>query len=114
MRAGRRLADRFDELVDDPEEGRPIAPDNLLLVGEVVPPGSKDEWGDKMTDYADAGIPWYLIVQDTADGYRAELHRLSEAAGYELVETAEPAGSPRLPEPFDGSIDMSTLEPRKR
>lgn len=35
----------------DPEDGRPIAPDNLLLVGEVVSPGSKDEWGDKLRDY---------------------------------------------------------------
>lgn len=143
MRASRRLADHFDDLVDDPdvvgmevdvycgrnrscvrkpdvlvladpEEGRPIAPDNLLLVAEVVSPGSKDEWGDKMTDYADAGIPWYLIVQDTKDGYRAELHHLADSGEYELVEDVNPADVLRLPEPFDGSIDLRTLAPRKR
>ena len=93
----------------DPEDGRPIPPDNLLLVGEVASPGSKDEWGDKMADYADAGIPWYLIVKESDSGFRAELYRLETAGRYVLAETAGPGGKLRVPEPFDGSIDLSTL-----
>ncbi|MGH8877679.1 MAG: Uma2 family endonuclease [Stackebrandtia sp.] len=129
MRAGRRVGMKVDVycgsdgncvrkpdvlVLVDPEDGRPIPPDNLLLVGEIVSPGSKDEWGDKMADYADAGIPWYLIVQEVGEGFRAELHHLEEPGRYELVASAGPGEELRVPKPFDGSIDLSTLRRSRR
>ncbi|HZE37494.1 MAG TPA: Uma2 family endonuclease [Stackebrandtia sp.] len=96
-------------ILREPQHGRPIPSANLLLVGEVVSPGSRDEWGDKMRDYADGGIEWYLIVQETPAGFRGELHRLDESGKYRLVVEAEPAGELKLPEPFELDINLREL-----
>lgn len=92
-----------------PQRGRPIPQENLVLVGEVVSPGSKDEWGDKMTDYADAGIEWYFIAQETPDGYRAELHRIAQPGRYELHSEAPAAGVLSMPEPFGFDVVLDDL-----
>jgi Uma2 family endonuclease len=53
---------------DEPEELFQHA-QNMLLVTEIVSPGSKiTDWVEKMGEYADAGIEHYWIVDLFADG----------------------------------------------
>lgn len=87
---------------------RPLPPSDVLLVGEVVSPGGGDEYGQKMTAYFDAGIEWYLVVEETPAGFQGELHRRG-ADKYELVSQAPAAGMLELPEPFGATIDLHEL-----
>jgi Uma2 family endonuclease len=109
-----RMADghryrRPDVLVlQEPARGRPMDPANVVLVCEIISPSGGDERQEKMTAYAEAGIEWYLITEETADGYLGELHRLRDGR-YELLVKAPPAGTLTLPAPFDSAIDLRTL-----
>lgn len=87
---------------------RPIPPADVVLVGEVISPGGGEERGAKMAAYFDAGIEWYLIVEETPAGFRGECYRRA-AEKYELVAEAPPAGALALPEPFDAAIDLRDL-----
>jgi hypothetical protein len=87
---------------------RPIPPSDVLLVGEIISPGGGEEYGDKMTAYFDAGIEWYLIVEETPAGFQGELYRLG-VEKYELVSQAPAAGALELPAPFGASINLRDL-----
>ncbi len=92
----------------EPARGRPMDPDNVLLACEVISPSGGDERGDKLTAYGEAGIEWYLIVEETRDGFLGELYQLQDGR-YELLVKTPAAGSLTLPAPFDANIDLSTL-----
>lgn len=136
MLTSRRLAKRFDVAVGDdrlvlqevdvrmadghryrrpdvlvlhePARGRPMDPGNVLLVCEVISPTDGDERGEKMTAYAEAGIEWYLITEETDTGFLGELYRLRDGR-YELLVKTPPAGTLTLPAPFNATLDLATL-----
>lgn len=87
----------------------PIKPDNVVLVVEIISPGGGDERTQKMTDYAEAGIPGYLIVQESTDGFAA-WHHVLRGDHYELVSEAEPGGELVMTEPIACTIDLTSLE----
>jgi hypothetical protein len=77
---------------------------------EIVSPGGGDEYDQKMLVYAEAGIQWYLILEETPAGFVGELYKLSAESGkYELHTAAEPAGALPLPEPFSGALQLREL-----
>lgn len=90
------------------QRDRPIDPRNVVMVCEIISPRPTDERGDKMTAYAEAGIEWYLVAEETSEGFLAELYRLKYRR-YDLLVKAPPAGSLTLPAPFDVEIDLSAL-----
>jgi Uma2 family endonuclease len=108
MADGRRYRAPDVLVLKEFRHGRPMEPANVVLVGEVVSPGGGEERGDKMTAYRDAGIEWYLIVEETPAGFLGELYRL-DSDKYELVADAPPAGVLTLPAPFDSEIRLSEL-----
>jgi Uma2 family endonuclease len=83
----------------------------VRLVCEIMSPSNSTT--DKVLKkhyYAEAGIPWYLLV-DPATG----VLRLYQLSGTEYIEhsSAEPGAVLRLTEPVDVSIDPSELQPRR-
>lgn len=95
-------------VLHEPARGRPLDPRNVVLVCEIVSPSGGDERGDKMTAYAEAGIEWYLIAEETPDGFLGELYRLRDGE-HELIAKAPPATALTLPAPFGTIIDLSAL-----
>ncbi|WP_279581988.1 Uma2 family endonuclease [Fodinicola feengrottensis] len=90
--------------------GRPADPQNVQLVAEIVSPGGGDEYDQKMIVYAEAGIAWYLIVQETPAGYFAELYELETTSNkYVRHSATAPAGELDLPEPFHGTLRLRQL-----
>jgi len=108
MADGRRYRAPDVLVLKEGRRGRPQPPRNVVLVAEVVSPGGGEERGDKMVAYQDAGIEWYLIVEETPAGFLGELYRL-DAGKYTLVSDAPPAGVLRLPAPFDAEIRLREL-----
>lgn len=103
----RRIPDLV--IVRESYHGSPTPASNVLLAVEVVSPGGGDEWGQKMIDYAEGGIPGYLIVEGPKDGrFTAAYHVLREDH-YELVAKAEPDATFTITEPFTATIDLSEL-----
>ena len=108
MADGRRYRRPDVSVLREPASGRPLDPRNVVLVCEIISPGGGDERQEKLTAYADAGIEWYLITEQTEDGYLGELYRLQDGK-YQLLVKAPPAGTLTLPAPFDSAIDLRTL-----
>lgn len=95
-------------LVREPYRGKPASPENVLLVCEIISPGGGDEWDQKMEVYAKAGIPWYLILQETPAGFYGVLFSL-DVDRYVKHSQAAPAGTLDLPEPFRGTLRLREL-----
>lgn len=108
MASGRRYRAPDILVLKEWRRGRPMPPENVLLVGEVLSPGGGEEYGEKMTAYLDAGIEWYLIVEETPAGFRGECYRRGTDK-YELVAEAGPAGTLTLPEPFAATLNLRDL-----
>lgn len=108
MADGRRYRAPDVLMLREWQRGRPMDPTNVLFVGEVVSPGGGEEYGGKMTAYFDAGIEWYLIVEETPAGHTGELYRRGDSK-YELVSEAGPAGMLKFPEPFSAELDLRSL-----
>ncbi|HEY3506714.1 MAG TPA: Uma2 family endonuclease [Actinocatenispora sp.] len=108
MAGGRRYRAPDVMVLHEWRRGRPMDPANVILVGEVISPGGGDEYGEKMTAYAESGIEWYLIVQETPAGFTGEFYRLTDGA-YQLVSRGEPAGRLDLPDPFNATIELREL-----
>lgn len=108
MAGGRRYRAPDVLLLREWRRGRPMDPANVILVGEVISPGGGEEYGAKMTAYFDAGIEWYLIVEETPAGYTGELYRRGDAK-YELLSAAGPAGMLKFPEPFSAELNLRSL-----
>lgn len=102
-----RLPDLIVTHVDIEE--RPIDAEEIALLGEIVDDEGGDEWGTRMTAYAEAGIPWYLIIENALGPLTAHLHRL-HGGTYELVAKAGPEEVLHITEPFVCEIDMSRLD----
>lgn len=90
-----------------PARSRPLDPRNVLLACEIVSPGG-DERGIKKTVYAEAGIEWYLIVEETPAGFLGELHHLDGGA-YAAAAQAPPSGMLELPKPFAAQLNLKDL-----
>lgn len=108
MAGGRRYRTPDVLVMRDPARHRPLDPGNVVLVCEIVSPHGGDERDEKMTVYAEAGIEWYLVTEETPTGFLGELYRLDDGK-YARVAEAPPAGVLRLPEPFAADIDLSEL-----
>lgn len=79
----------------------------VLLVIEVVSPGSRrTDHVDKRRDYADAGIPYYWIV-DLDDPASVLACHLTEEFGYQDDQTA--TGRFTTDVPFPVGIELATL-----
>jgi Uma2 family endonuclease len=82
----------------------------LILVGEVVSPGSaEDDWEHKLDIYARGGVPLYLIV-DPLDRPATVAVFSEPKDGQYTVSASVPAGHRlHLPEPLDFTFDTSIL-----
>lgn len=110
MAKGRRYRSPDAVVLRARYRGRPADPQNVRLVAEIVSPGGGDEYDQKMSVYAEAGIQWYLIAKETPAGYYAELFRLDPAINqYVQHAAAPPADKLELPEPFDGILRLRDL-----
>ncbi|MGA8112232.1 MAG: Uma2 family endonuclease [Actinocatenispora sp.] len=110
MADGNRFRSPDVVVVRTPYRGRPADPANVRMVCEIVSPGGGDEYDQKMVVYAEAGIPWYLILRETPAGFIAELYALDEESGkYQQHSSAEPAGVLDLPAPFHGALVLRDL-----
>lgn len=93
----------------EPDPGRPIVASNVILVGEFISPGGGNERTQKMLDYAEAGIPGYLIFTRSGDGYAATLYNLRDGS-YEAGAKSEGGGVLSFEDPFHAVIDLRELE----
>lgn len=84
---------------------------NVLLVAEVVSPGGGDEHTSKREQYAQAGIPVYLICDPTPDGYAATVFRPDpDAPGRYIEDGYVPAnGTVVIKEPVTLTIPLNSL-----
>lgn len=87
----------------------PVPAQNMLLAAAVVVPGQERQWRQQVHDYADSEIEWSLTVQETPEGYSAQLHRHAELGRYELHCQAPAAGVLPMPHPFDFRLDLEDL-----
>ncbi|RFU41274.1 Uma2 family endonuclease [Actinomadura logoneensis] len=99
----------------DRESREGLRPRHVLLVCEVVSPGSEtQDTVDKLGEYARAGIPHYWIVRTGGTGVSViERYQLDRAAGlYKHVGTfmKEAGGEPKVNEPLPVTITWSELE----
>lgn len=108
MAGGRRYRTPDVVVLREPARSRPLDPRNVLLACEIISPGGGDERSVKKTAYAEAGIEWYLILEETPDGFLGELYRLDRKA-YALVTETPPGGRLELPAPFDAPIPLHDL-----
>jgi Uma2 family endonuclease len=79
-----------------PEDVRPLPASYVKIVIEVVSPGNeKVDTGDKMAEYALAGIPWYWVVWVSDNRVTSiDIHVLDHALGaYRLHRVVEPGGA---------------------
>ncbi|AXB45442.1 Uma2 family endonuclease [Amycolatopsis albispora] len=89
------------------ESGRLISAKDVLIVVEIVSPGSRrTDTVIKHGEYADAGIPHYWIVDLTEPVSLTACH-LAEGFGYQ--NAPEVSGRTTLPEPFPLEIDLGQL-----
>ena len=102
----RRIPDLM--VVRENYHGSPTPASNVLLVIEIVSPGGGVEWTQKMTEYAEGGIPGYLIIEGPKGGYRASHHVLRDGK-YELATKTAVDGNLTITEPIVCDIDLSTF-----
>jgi len=99
------LAITSDIDIDDPL----VPADAIMLVCEVVSPSNATtDKVLKMHYYAEAGIPWYLLVEHKTTALR--LYR-REGLKYLLHDEAEPGQVLRLTEPVTAEIRPESLLP---
>lgn len=97
----RATADRVED------EGRMFPAAEVLLVVEIVSPGSRrTDHKVKRAEYADAGIPHHWILDTTAPVSLLACRR-TEEFGY--VDDQEAAGVFRTDVPFPVTIDLNSL-----
>ncbi|MFJ9518747.1 Uma2 family endonuclease [Kitasatospora sp. NPDC101801] len=106
-----------DLLVVDAEYRRSrtwFAPDEVLLVVEVVSPESEHrDRTVKHRKYAEAGIPHYWRIEEEGDGVVAHVYELDLAtATYFTVGIFR--GKLERPVPFPVTLDLDTLERSRR
>src|SRR5690606_33521498 len=81
----------------------------VALIGEVVSPSNAGH--DRVLEfhlYAEAGIPWYLLVEPDGDTLALTLYRL-EDGGY-VEHTVAKGGQPlTMTEPIEVTIDPARL-----
>lgn len=95
MAEGRRFRMPDVTVTRSPVRGRPIASEDVLLVAEICDEQGGDEWGTRLTAYAEAGIPRYLIHDPMG------LHALVLRDGdYHLEHKAAPGEPLRLDQPI--------------
>lgn len=88
-------------------EGGMIKASEVLVVIEIVSPGSKrTDYVSKRGEYSDAGIPHYWIV-DLAPPLSLLACHLAEEFGY--ADGTEVSGSFTTTEPFVVTVDLTTL-----
>lgn len=88
-------------------EGGMVRASEVLVVVEVVSPGSKrTDYVTKRGEYDDAGIPHYWIV-DLHEPVSVLACSLTEEFGY--VDSTEASGSFSTSEPFDLTVDLTAL-----
>jgi Uma2 family endonuclease len=92
--------------VGDPD-GSLVTADELLLVCEIVSPSNATaDRVTKMHYYAEAGIPWYLLIDP--DGPLMSLFRL-HGDRYVLHDEGAPRIPLRFPDPLGVEVDPATL-----
>ncbi|MEV0680510.1 Uma2 family endonuclease [Actinosynnema sp. NPDC050436] len=86
--------------------GLAVHVEDLVLVGEVVSPSTRfKDYGIKRQRYAEAGVPFYLLVDPKDDIAVATLFELEDG---EYVEVARSeAGELKLDRPFPVTIELS-------
>ena len=88
-------------------EGGVIRAAEVVVVGEVVSPGSeRTDNVMKRSDYAEAGIPHYWIIDLTAPVTLIDCHLAGEL-GY--ADGGQVTGVFRTTEPFPVELDLDTL-----
>jgi Uma2 family endonuclease len=88
-----------------------VEADQVALICEVVSPGNAgNDRVLKMCVYASAGIPWYLMIEQTNEGRQisASLYRL-EDEHYVPHARADAGQTLRLPDPVDIELDPAEL-----
>ncbi|RZS32248.1 Uma2 family endonuclease [Herbihabitans rhizosphaerae] len=89
------------------EQGGMLRAEEVLIAVEVVSPSSRrTDNVHKRDDYADAGIPYYWII-DIDEPISAVLLRLTEEFGYTESQTA--TETVEITEPFGATIDLKRL-----
>jgi Uma2 family endonuclease len=96
-----------------PDDLRPLPASYVRIVVEVVSPGNeKVDTGDKMAEYALAGIPWYWVVWVSDNRVASiDVHVLDHALGaYRLHRVLEPdGGAAQLDMPIRIRLDWDRL-----
>ncbi len=87
-------------------KGRVCPAEDLVLVGEVVSPSTRfKDYGIKRQRYAEAGVPFYLVVDPRDDEVTATLFELT--AGEYVAAGWSEAGVLKLDRPFPVTIELS-------
>lgn len=90
------------------ESTRPL--DHVLLVAEVVSASSiRDDREVKPLACAQAGVPFYLLVDRFTDPLTVTLRRDPRADGYAKADVVVHGEKLRVPAPFDVTLDTSSL-----
>jgi Uma2 family endonuclease len=100
----------------DRERNERLRPEHVLLVIEIVSPGSEtQDTTDKLGEYAKAGIPYYWIARLDATGLAVvERYQLDPAARlYKHIGTfmkEEGGAAPTVVNPIPATLDWADLE----
>jgi Uma2 family endonuclease len=87
---------------------------DVLLVSEILSPSNEaTDRVQKLQEYGEAGIPWYLLVEPEMTDYRSVTLRLYRLDGPKYVEhaVAPPGEFLKNDAPFPFSIDTNDLVP---
>jgi Uma2 family endonuclease len=84
-----------------------LPPDDLILVCEITSPSTRHrDLDQKLSSYAAAGIPIYLLVDNLdGDGYVTVFSMPDGNQAYKTQATVRFGEPLRLPEPIDFEID---------
>jgi Uma2 family endonuclease len=77
----------------------------LLVVGVTSPSTRSEDWGRKLTAYAEGGAQWYWIVDPDA----GEVAVFRNVAGEFAPQVRFADGRHRLAEPFPITLDLAIL-----